>query len=222
MQLEKKDYILLGIGILIVLYTIVFGLTIKIPLLPVIGESIRNLFYHVAMWVAMFAAWLLSFVYSILYLKKLTKDYEIKAFSFAKVGMLFGLLGIVTGMIWAKFSWGKMWINDPKLNGAAISIFAYYAYLIIRKSSVNKDLLYKITSMYNIMSFTMMLVLILIMPRVVQYSIHPGSNDGQSFVTGGMDFNLQIIFFPSFIGWLLIGWFIFKLQYKLDCKNSNN
>ena len=35
------------------------------------------------------------------------------------VGMAFGILGIVTGMVWARFTWyvgtNKWWNNDPRV-----------------------------------------------------------------------------------------------------------
>lgn len=215
--MHKFNLVLFITGIIIVIYTIVVGLTIDVPLLPVIGQSIRFLFYHVPMWIVMFAMWLLSFIYSIRFLKNPNNhEYELRAFSLSKVGVLFAVLGIVSGMIWAKYTWGKMWINDPKLNGAAISLLAYFAYLLLRKSSGSKELIQRIASIYNIMCFMLMLVLTMIMPRITQYSIHPGNKGGQSFIAGEMDFNLQIVFYPALVGWLLIAWYIYQIQFKYD------
>ena len=58
------------IGVLLVLYSLIFGLLTSIPELPIIEESIRNLFYHVSMWFAMVAMMAGSFAYSITFLRK--------------------------------------------------------------------------------------------------------------------------------------------------------
>lgn len=219
--MQKFNIFLFVIGVVIVIYTIIVGLLIDVPLLPVLGESIRMLFYHVPMWIVMFAMWLLSFIYSIRFLKKpLNHELELRAYSLSKVGILFAIIGITSGMIWAKYTWGKMWINDPKLNGAAISLLAYLAYLLLRKSNGSKELIQRIASIYNIMSFMLMLVLTMVMPRITEYSIHPGSKGGQSFIFEGMDFNLKIIFYPAIVGWLFISWFIYQMQFKYDKSKS--
>lgn len=221
--MQKFNLFLFITGLIIVFYTIIVGLTIEVPLLPVIGESIRFLFYHVPMWIVMFAMWFLSFIYSIRFLKNpINEEFELRALSLSKVGILFAILGIASGMIWAKYTWGKMWINDPKLNGAAISLLAYFAYLILHKSSGSKELIQRIASIYNIMCFMLMMVLTMIMPRITEYSIHPGSKGGQTFITGGMDFNLQIVFYPAIIGWLLIGWYIYQVQFRKDNSKKNH
>ena len=31
------------------------------------------------------------------------------------MGIVLGILGLVTGSIWARFTWGSWWVNDPKL-----------------------------------------------------------------------------------------------------------
>ena len=36
------------------------------------------------------------------------------------VGLGFGILGLLTGMVWAKYTWGAFWVNDAKLNGAGL------------------------------------------------------------------------------------------------------
>ena len=45
-------------GLLLLLYTFVMGFLGPVPALPIINETIRNLYFHVTMWMAMFLmAW---------------------------------------------------------------------------------------------------------------------------------------------------------------------
>jgi heme exporter protein C len=46
----------------------------------------------------------ISSIFSFLYLKKGDLNYDDKASAFSYVGIFFGLLGILTGMIWANFT----------------------------------------------------------------------------------------------------------------------
>jgi len=98
-------------GILLLLFALIGGLYVPLyngqeglafPNLPILNESIRNLLYHVPMWFAMVVLLFLSFIYSISYLSKPTVLKDNYAASFANIGVLFGSLGILTGMIWAR------------------------------------------------------------------------------------------------------------------------
>jgi heme exporter protein C len=84
------------------------------------------------MWFGMMAMMGVSLFYSIRYLNKNNVYDDFRAEQFAFAGILLGLLGITTGSVWARFTWGGWWVNDPKLNGAAISLLVYFAYLILR------------------------------------------------------------------------------------------
>jgi heme exporter protein C len=55
------------------------------------------------------------------------------------VGFFFSIPGILTGSLWAKFTWGTFWtFQDPKLNGVAIGVLIYLAYFILRNSVIDE------------------------------------------------------------------------------------
>src|SRR5436190_23263229 len=103
--------------IVFLLFTIVAGLLIPVPRLPILHETIRNLFFHVPMWFAMIAMLISSLYYSIRFLSKSEIKTDDRAVECARVGVVFGALGLITGSIWAKNTWGAWWTNDVKLNG---------------------------------------------------------------------------------------------------------
>lgn len=142
--------------ILLLIYAVVAGLTIRVPDLPIVEESIRNLFYHVGMWFAMMVMFVISFVYSLRHLRTFSRKDDIMAHEAASVGLLFGLLGIFTGMIWAKNTWGAYWVKDPQLIGAAVSILAYMAYFVLRSSLDEVHKRARIAAVYNIFAFVML------------------------------------------------------------------
>ena len=85
------------------------------------------------MWFAMMFMALLSLIYSSKYLRSNNLSYDFKAEAFSKVGLVFGVLGILTGSIWAKFI-GDWWvIEDVKLNGAAVTVLIYLAYFSLNQ-----------------------------------------------------------------------------------------
>src|SRR3954468_3858042 len=80
-------------------FSVIGGLLIPVPRLPILHETIRNLFYHVPMWFSMIAVLIASLYYSIKYLGKNEMRYDILAEESAKVGMVFGILGLITGSL---------------------------------------------------------------------------------------------------------------------------
>jgi len=106
-------------------YTIIGGFLLNVPRLPILNESIRNLYFHVSMWFSMMILFIVSVIYSIKYLKTFNHRNDIFASNFAAVGCFMGLLGYATGTIWANYTWltdqnqslGSV-LKEPKLIGA--------------------------------------------------------------------------------------------------------
>lgn len=196
-------------------YAVVAGLTIEMPYsLPIIYESIRNLFYHVGMWFTMIFIFLISFIYSLMYLKGFNSDYDRVAWAAAQVGLVFGMLGIFTGMLWANETWGAPWVRDPKLNGSAISLLVYFAYMILRSSMNDEEKRARISAVYNIFAFILMIIFIGILPRLGGDSLHPGQGGGPLTIAK-LDPNLRLIFYPAIAGWILLSLWMLELNVRM-------
>ena len=141
------------IGVVILYYVIIYGFLMEVPELSILNETIRNLFFHVAIWFAMFILLIVSVVYSIRFLKSSELTADIKASEFAAMGIVFGILGVATGSVWAKFTWGDWWVNDPKLNATTIALLIYLAYFVLRSSIEDSHQKGRISAVYNIFAF---------------------------------------------------------------------
>jgi len=214
MKILKISY--KSLAIILLFYALVAGLTINTPDLPVIGESIRNIFYHVGMWFSMIALLVISVGFSIAYLKKQKELYDIIARQSVNLAMLFGLLGILTGMIWAKSSWGSWWVNDPKLNGAAITMLSYLAYTVLRGSVKDPSQKARISAVYNILAFAMMVVFMLVLPRTAAGSIHPGQDGNPALNPGELDATMRLVFYPAITGWILLSVWLLELTVRIE------
>ncbi len=209
----KKDWWKF-LGLALVMYSVVVGMMMKVPDLPLIGESIRNLFYHVVMWFAMMLMFIIGLVSSIRYLSAFDMKYDRLASQAVNVGLLFGILGIVTGMEWAKYTWGTAWTNDPQLNGAAVTILAYFAYLVLRSSLDEDHKRARISAVYNIFAFALLVVFIGILPRIANNSLHPAAG-GNASTMATLDTSLRMVFYPAILGWVLIGCWIIQIKLRL-------
>ena len=94
------------VGIFLILYSIIAGFLIDVPDLPIIRQSIRNLFFHVVMWFSMMVMFGTSLVRSLRYLSTFDVNTILLPYQSVNVGLFFGMLGIVTGMEWANFTLG--------------------------------------------------------------------------------------------------------------------
>lgn len=197
----------------LVLYALIAGLSFEVPRLVVLNETIRNLYYHVGMWFAMLALFLGSVVFSIRYLRNPVEALDEKAESAAAVGLLLGILGLLTGMVWARFTWGTFWTNDPKLNGTAISLLAYLAYFVLRGSMEDPMQKARISAVYNIFAFVIMIVFIQVLPRLTD-SLHPGNGGNPAFGQYDLDNNMRLVFYPAMIGWIGLGYWIWELRTR--------
>ena len=201
-------------GVALVLYSLIYGLLTSIPELPIIEQSIRNLFYHVSMWFAMVAMMAASFGNAIGFLSSENMARDRRSISLAETGMFFSVMGLLTGMLWAKFTWGAWWTNDPKLNGTAITMLIYLAYFVLRNSIDDPRKRARISGVYNIFAFVMMIVFIGILPRMTD-SLHPGNGGNPGFNSYDLDNRLRLVFYPAVLGWILVGTWIASLRYRL-------
>ncbi|MBI1307611.1 MAG: hypothetical protein GC181_13495 [Bacteroidetes bacterium] len=184
------------------------------PYRTTLYETIRNLHFHVPMWFSMITVLFLSFLSSILFLNKSDVKYDHWANAFAATGLVFGIAGIITGAFWARFTWGTFWTADPKLNGAAVAVLMYIAYQILRSSIEDEDKLARIAAIYNILAFPIYIVLIIVLPTIAEFSLHPGSGDSVGFKDYDLDSNLRMVFYPSVMGWVLTSVWIATLVYR--------
>ncbi len=216
--------------IVLLAYTIVAGLLIKIPNLPVLGETIRNLFYHVGMWMAMMVLFSCSLYHSVKYLRTNNLRSDLAARSYAVTGILFGVLGYATGAIWMSYTWAdpnnpafesfSAIAREPKLIGSAMALLIYLAYLILRDSIPDIDKRARISAVYNIFAFAMLFPTIWIVPRILP-SLHPGQDGNPALNFRDLDATMRTVYYPAMIGWILLGVWIATIKIRLGLIKEN-
>jgi heme exporter protein C len=179
-------------------------------------ESIRNFFFHVPMWFGMMILFFVSLWYAIKYLRNGNIINDIYATAYASIGLLFGVLGIITGAVWANYQWGSPWVGDPKQNGAAIALLIYFAYFVLRGSLIDQEKRARLSAVYNVFAFFMLFPTLWILPRLSE-SLHPGGqgSEGNPGINGkDMTASMRTVFYPAVIGWTLLGVWISTLQIR--------
>lgn len=206
------------LSVVFLLYTFTAGFLIQVPHIGNLYGTIRNLFFHVPMWFGMMVLFIVSVIYALKYLRNPSINADIYSREYAKSGIVFGVLGLVTGAIWANYTWGEAWSNDPKQLLAAIALLIYAAYFILRNSIPDIDKRAKIGAVYNVFACAMLFPTLWIIPRMVE-SLHPGGQgvEGNPGM-GGKDLDpiMRIVFWPAVIGWTLLGVWITTLRIRLE------
>ncbi|MXV15599.1 ABC transporter permease [Pedobacter sp. HMF7056] len=202
------------LGVVLVLYSIVGGFLVPVPELPILRETIRNLYFHVPLWMAMIVLFSISVFYSIRYLVQPDDDFDLVAVESVNVGIVFYILGLGTGMMWANYTWGTPWNNDIKQLCAAIAFLVYCAYLVLRNSVEEEQKRAKISAVYNIFAYPILVVMVFVLPRMGD-SLHPGNGGNPAFGKYDLDSMMRLVLYPSFIGWALIGVWIATLRYRI-------
>ena len=201
------------IAVALLVYIHLGGLLLEAPRLNILNETVRALYFHVPMWFGMVLLYSFSVYYAIKFLRHPLSDFDVKSVEYANVGTVFGALGILTGMLWANYTWGSPWHGDPKQNGAAIALLVYLAYFVLRGSVDNEEQKARLSAVYNIFAFAAMIPLIFIIPRLTD-SMHPGNGGNPGFNAYDLDSRMRLIFYPAVVAWFLIGVWIVSLRVR--------
>jgi heme exporter protein C len=189
--------------------------TFTFPFRNILYETIRNTYFHVPLWFAMIFILIGSVTFSVRYLREGELEEDCRAQALTKVGILFGILGLATGAIWAKNTWGAYWSGDVKQNMTAIALLIYLAYFILRAVFDDPDKRARISAVYNIFAFVALIPLIYVVPRLTD-SLHPGAGGNPAFGSEDLDNTMRLVFYPAIIGWTLVGYWLGNLLYRME------
>ena len=122
------------------------------PVELVMGPVQKVFYFHVA------SAWagMLSFILAAVagggYLASRQQHWDWLSLSAIEVGIMFGLVAIFSGMIWAQPIWNTWWVWDPRLTTTAIMVLIYLVYFILRGSLDSPETRARLAAVYAIVS----------------------------------------------------------------------
>ncbi|WP_109700061.1 cytochrome c biogenesis protein CcsA [Chitinophaga deserti] len=201
------------LSVLLLLYVIIGGFMVPVPVIGNNQQAARSIFFHLPMWMAMYTLLTISVVNSVWYLATNDLRRDVRASSAASVGVLFGVMGFLTGMLWATYTWGGTIVNDPKQMTTAIALAIYMAYLVLRMSFTDIDKRARVSAIYNVFAFALLIPLTYIIPRTVD-SLHPGSASSPGFSDKDTAGTIKMVLWPAFIGFTLLGIWIYTLRNR--------
>ncbi len=203
-----------AITCVLLFYTVIEGFLGAVPARDILNETIRNLYFHVPMWFGMMTLLFISVIYGIKHLHNGAMRSDLIAREAAHTGVIMGVLGLITGSLWARYTWGTWWTQDTKLNGAAITMLIYFAYFILRGSVEDEQKRARLSAVYSIFAFVMMIVFVMILPRM-EDSLHPGNGGNPAFSKYDLDSKMRLVFYPAVLGWVLLGVWIMSVRIRI-------
>ena len=103
------------------------------------GNMIRAFYYHFPNWIGAGIFLPLNLVASVayLYLRKRNLQAALRADSLAlataEMGVIYCVLGMITGSLWGREEWGIWWTWDARLTTTLMLALIYVSYLIVRR-----------------------------------------------------------------------------------------
>jgi heme exporter protein C len=95
---------------------------------------VQKIFYfHLPSWFVMFGAVLTAGIAGAVHLFGRNPRADRVAVAAVEVAAVFGLIGLITGPLWARKAWGVWWQWDAKLTSALILELILIAYLLLRR-----------------------------------------------------------------------------------------
>lgn len=135
------------------------------------GEAQRIFYFHISSgWIGL-GAWLVTAYCSVRYLQTRDVVWDRRGHASAEIGVMFIVLVLLTGMLWARPAWNTWWTWDFKLTLSALQFLMYVAYLMLRGGIENPDQRARFASVYGIVG-ALTVPLNFLVSRVLQ-SIHP-------------------------------------------------
>lgn len=184
------------------------------PLVQVLGETTRVLYFHIpCAWITVLAlGW--SMVHSLLYLSKRDLKHDDQAAASAELGLLFCIGATVSGALWAKAMWGAYWNWDPRETSIFFLLLIYAAYLALRSSIEDPGRRARLSAVYSAIAFVAVPFLMFVVPRIY-FTLHPDpilNSRGKV----DMDPRIRIVFFAMLVGFTGLFFWLNSLRVRLS------
>jgi len=158
---------------------LVMGAEVDIPAL--IGDKMvanklllsQKIFYfHMPVAITSFIALLFTAIFSVLFLVKRERRYDLNAKVATEIALLFILMTMVSGELWERYEWGVWWTWDARLTTYFIMMLVVIGYFILRNAIDDPERRAVYAAVMGIIAFINAPICFLI-TRLVPSGVHP-------------------------------------------------
>jgi len=148
-RLDTVLGIILFLSMILALYMAFLGA----PKEKTMGDLQRIFYFHVPAAIAGLTAFAVNFAASLMYVIRKNRRWDNLALSAAEIGVMFFVMVLVTGPIWAKPAWFVWWTWSPRLTLSLVLCLLYVAYLLIRNYIEDPERKAMVAAVFGIVAF---------------------------------------------------------------------
>jgi len=186
--LDVVSVLLLGVATYLALF--------YAPTEAVMGQVQRVFYFHIGTaWVGLLG-FILAALAGIIYLVTHDQKWDIIEIAAVEISLVFFMITIILGSIWARPVWNTWWTWDPRLTTAAITELIYIAYFMLREGIEDPDRRARFGAVYTILGGVSAPITFMVI-RLVR-SIHPviiAGGDPSVQGTFAMTAHMKVAFF---------------------------
>ena len=185
---------------------------VRVPPAMGLGNASRILYFHVPVAWSSVLAFLASGYYSIRFLRNSEPRHELCAYNAAYSGLVYSIITVISGSIWAHISWNSWWNWDPRETSAVILLLIYTAYISLYSSLKERPDRGRISAVYLVIAAAVMPFFVFIIPRIYR-GLHPDMlfDSGTTF---DLEPSMRITLFLSIAVFTLLYLFILSLMNR--------
>lgn len=208
----ERGSLILGAVTGVMLLASLYLIFIWAPNERTMGVVQRIFYFHLPSAFTGFVAFYVGGIASILYLVKREYRYDDLSVSANEVGLVFTLVNLITGILWAKPVWGVYWAWDNRLTTQLLLALIYAAYLILRQSVTEPGQRAVVCAVVSI--FGMVDIPIVYMANRIWRTQHPAPVmfSGEGFLATDM----RIVLYFTFAAMLCLLAYLIKARRRLE------
>jgi heme exporter protein C len=125
---------------------------------------------------------------------------DLRSAASMETSLVFGVITLISGMLFSQFQWGKYWSWDPRQTSMLVVCLILAAYVVLRAAIDEPDARARLSAVYALISFVPTLFLLIALPRIV-YTLHGDAN--QAVIGGKLAGGYRTVMYglalPSFL-----------------------
>ena len=205
MQVKSNSLKVLDLAAVLCLVVAAYLALVYAPEEQVMGQVQRVFYFHVATaWTALLG-FVAAGVAGVAFLVTKDQKWDIVEVAAIEISLVFFLITIVLGSIWARPIWNTWWTWDPRLTTAAVTELIYIAYFMLRQGIEDPGRRARFGAVYTVLGAISAPITFFAI-RLFR-TIHPvviGSGDPSAQGTFAMSPEMRVAFFFALFAFTII------------------
>ncbi len=177
---------------------------------------IQKIFYvHVPVAIVTLVAYVVGGIFAALHLRTRDRKWDLRSYVVIHIALIFNVIGLLTGAIWAKGSWGHWWVwDEPTLVSFLIVFLLFATYQPLRFSIEDPERQARYAAVFAVMAGAFVPINFAAV-RAATSTVHP-----RTFGTadGGMPSEMLFVFLVALVAMALL--FALLCTFEITAKQT--